>query len=446
MSDLTNGTDLTNRSFKSKVLGFNVNMVPLGMYLFMLVCMFLTVNRGIMPNGIIGGITLMALYGYACAEFGSRIPLLKYVGGTVIMATFLPSYLVYIDMIPKVAVTSITTFMKSSNFLYVYIACLVVGSICSMDRHVLIKAFLKMFVPLIIGTIVAMAVGTAIGTVMGIGWYQTFFFIVVPILAGGVGEGALPLSMGYSAIMGTEQDAIFASVLPCVMLGSLVAIMISGGLNMLGERRPDLTGHGNLLKTGDDEILQAAAAAAKAKKNMPIDVKKLVNVALFAFSLYIGGMWVNSVIGLPAPIVMLVAAVCLKASGLINDYIDQGAHALFRTIVLFTPPLLLGVGVAMTPWKNVVAVFTNPAYLVVILFTVVSLIATAYFVSKFLNMNPVEAAMVVACHSGQGGTGDVAILTAGKRLELMPFAQVSTRLGGVANVTIAIALMRILAN
>ena len=61
-------------------------------------------------------------------------------------------------------------------------------------------------------------------------------------------------------------------------------------------------------------------------------------------------------------------------------------------------------------------------------------------------MNPVEAAMVVACHSGQGGTGDVAILTAGKRLELMPFAQVSTRLGGVANVTIAIALMRILAN
>jgi Na+/citrate or Na+/malate symporter len=61
-------------------------------------------------------------------------------------------------------------------------------------------------------------------------------------------------------------------------------------------------------------------------------------------------------------------------------------------------------------------------------------------------MNPVEASMVVACHSGQGGTGDVAILTAGQRLELMPFAQVSTRLGGVANVTMAIALMSYLAH
>ncbi|MCI1821909.1 MAG: 2-hydroxycarboxylate transporter family protein [Megasphaera sp.] len=436
---------LERSTFQSKLFGIKINIVPLGIYLFMLVCMFLAVNRGLMPSGLIGGMTLLALYGYACAELGGRIPLLKYVGGTVIMATFLPSYLVYADLIPKLAVTSIVTFMKTTNFLYVYIACLVVGSICSMNRYVLIKAFLKMFVPLVIGTIVAMAVGTLAGILFGIGWYHTFFFIVIPILAGGVGEGALPLSMGYSSIMGTEQDAIFASVLPCVMLGSLIAIVISGGLNMLGQKHPEYTGNGNLLKTGDDEILKAAAIAEEEKKKIPIDNTKMLNVALFAFSLFIGGTWVDSVIGLPAPIVMLVTAVCLKAAGLVPDYVDQGAHALFRFIVLFTPPLLLGVGVAMTPWKNVVAVFTNPAYLVVILITVSSLIATAWFVSQKLNMNPVEAAMVVACHSGQGGTGDVAILTAGKRLELMPFAQVSTRLGGVANVTMAIALMRILA-
>lgn len=28
-----------------------------------------------------------------------------------------------------------------------------------------------------------------------------FFFIVLPIMAGGVGEGAIPLSMGYAALM-----------------------------------------------------------------------------------------------------------------------------------------------------------------------------------------------------------------------------------------------------
>jgi malate:Na+ symporter len=429
-----------------KILNYKIGIIPAKIYIFMVVCMFLTLNRGLTPGGIIGGMSLLCLYGYVCAELGKHIPLLKYLGGTVIMATFLPSYLVYVQMIPKSAVTAIGTFMKTSNFLYVFIACLVVGSICSMNRHVLIKAFLKMFVPLIIGTIVAMAVGTGIGVILGVGWYQTFFFLVIPILAGGVGEGALPLSMGYAGVLGQDQTAIFASVLPCVMLGSLIAIMTSGLLNMYGKKHPEYSGEGALLKSGDDEILKMAAEAEKEKKTKPVDIEKLIVTGLFAFSLYIGGMWIDSVIHLPAPIVMLVAAVCFKAAGVLPAYIEEGAIYLSRFIVMLTPPLLLGVGVAMTPWDRVVAVFTNPAYLVVIFFTVISLIATAWVISGHLDMNPVEASMVVACHSGQGGTGDVAILTAGQRLELMPFAQVSTRLGGVANVTMAIALMSYLAH
>ena len=73
------------------------------------------------------------------------------------------------------------------------------GSILSMDRQVLIKGFLKIFVPLAIGSIAAGAVGTAVGTTLGLGAYHTFF-VVVPIMAGGVGEGAIPLSVGYAEI------------------------------------------------------------------------------------------------------------------------------------------------------------------------------------------------------------------------------------------------------
>ena len=39
-------------------------------------------------------------------------------------------------------------------------------------------------------------------------------------------------------------------------------------------------------------------------------------------------------------------------------------------------------------------------------------------------MYPIDTAIVTACHSGQGGTGDVAILAAGNRMQLMPFAQI----------------------
>jgi len=64
-------------------------------------------------------------------------------------------------------------------------------------------------------------------------------------------------------------------------------------------------------------------------------------------------------------------------------------------------------------------------------------------VGRFMNMYPVESALVTACHSGLGGTGDVAILSAANRIELMPFAQVSTRLGGACMVVMAAILMRL---
>ena len=56
-------------------------------------------------------------------------------------------------------------------------------------------------------------------------------------------------------------------------------------------------------------------------------------------------------------------------------------------------------------------------------------------------MYPIETAIVNACHSGQGGTGDVAILTAANRMVLMPFAQIATRIGGAITVTLALIAM-----
>ena len=43
-------------------------------------------------------------------------------------------------------------------------------------------------------------------------------------MAGGVGEGAIPLSIGYSEILHQEQGGLFPHVLPPIMLGSMTAI------------------------------------------------------------------------------------------------------------------------------------------------------------------------------------------------------------------------------
>lgn len=93
------------------------------------------------------------------------------------------------------------------------------------------------------------------------------------------------------------------------------------------------------------------------------------------------------------------------------------------------------------PLKDVVAVVSIP-YIIVCVAVVVSMTVSGFFIGKFVKMYAVESAIVTCCHSGLGGTGDVAILSASNRMELMPFAQISTRIGGAATVILASILLR----
>jgi CCS family citrate carrier protein len=431
-------------SLIKKIFSFKIGVMPLGVFLSLLVVDALLLIRHILPTDMLGAGSIMVLFGFACEELGKRIPILKNVGGKVIMATFLPSYLVYKNLIPKQAVKSVTVFMGQTNFLYVFIACIIVGSILSMNRKVLLKAIVKIFIPMVAALIVGSLAGIGVGKLLGISAYKTYFFIVAPIMAGGVGEGALPLSMGYSSILKQNQSDIFAQVLPCVMLGSLVAIILAGMLKYIGEKYPQYSGNGALLKAGgDDEIIELAKEGNKKAADAKHDLTQLTVAGILAFALYLGGVYINSVISMPAPIVMLVVVVFAKAIGIIPKSIEEGGHSLFRfTVTAITTPLLLGVGVAMTPWKNLVGVFSNPKYLIVIAVTVIAIVVVGWVVGNLIGMYPVEAAIVVACNSGQGGTGVVSILTSGDRLELTPFGQLATRIGGAITVIAAIALLR----
>jgi malate:Na+ symporter len=73
--------------------------------------------------------------------------------------------------------------------------------------------------------------------------------------------------------------------------------------------------------------------------------------------------------------------------------------------------------------------------------TVLTLMTTGFFSAFLLRMYPIDLAVVTACHSGQGGTGDVAILTAANRMSLMPFASIATRIGGAITVTITLIVL-----
>ena len=163
-----------------------------------------------------------------------------------------------------------------------------------------------------------------------------------------------------------------------------------------------------------------------------------------AVTFYLFGYLGQVLFDFPAPVVMLVIAVILKLTRAVSPGLQQGAFAVYRFFSsAVTYPLLFAIGIAMTPWDKLVAAFDLPD-IVTIVATVTTIIATGALVGRLLGMYPIDTAIVVACHSGQGGTGDVAILTAGNRMQLMPFAQIATRIGGAITITLVlIALSRL---
>jgi malate:Na+ symporter len=261
----------------------------------------------------------------------------------------------------------------------------------------------------------------------------------VPIMAGGVGEGAIPLSVGYGEILHQDQGELFATVLPPVMMGSLTAILASGALNYLGKRYPALTGEGRLQPDEVDEM-----NPQEPELGGHVDVYDIAAAGVTAVTLYVVGIMAHKLLGLPAPVAMLFIAVLLKLTQAVSPPLQQGAFVVYKFFsTAVTYPLLFAIGVAMTPWDKLVAAFTW-ANVVTIVSTVFTLMGTGFLVARRLKMYPIEAAIINACHSGQGGTGDVAILTAANRMQLMPFAQIATRIGGAITVTLVlIALARI---
>jgi Na+/citrate or Na+/malate symporter len=305
-----------------------------------------------------------------------------------------------------------------------------------MDRAVLIKGFLKIFVPLAAGSVAGVIVGTLVGVLLGLGAHHTFFFVVIPIMAGGIGEGAIPLSIGYSQILHQPQGDLFAQVLPPVMLGSLTAILLAGTLNYVGKKYPHLTGEGRL-QPGENEELEGEEEAAEAR----IDVATVGAAVVTAVTLYLIGALAQRLFDFPAPVVMLMIAVALKLTRAVSPTLQVGAfhvYKFFSTAVTY--PLLFAIGVAMTPWDKLVAAFTL-TYIITIVSVVVTIMTTGFFVGGWLKMYPIDTAIVTACHSGQGGTGDVAILTAANRMQLMPFAQIATRIGGALTVTLVLIVL-----
>ncbi|NYF50509.1 2-hydroxycarboxylate transporter family protein [Tunturiibacter gelidoferens] len=421
-------------------LSYRIGLLPLPVFVLLFGAVAALTGAHALTGDVSVMIATLAAGGFLCAWLGGLIPFLRRLGAPAITAAFLPSYLVYRHWLPVNLVETVTSFTKGTNFIYLYITAIIVGSILGMNRKLLLQGIAKVLIPLFAGSLMAVLIGSVAGVAIGLPLARIVTLVIVPVMAGGVGEGAIPLSIGYEDIFHQSSAEYLAHLLPVVLFANLVAIIMAGCLNAIGRRYPSLTGNGLLQPPSNILPLPASLNVAPiAPRN-----DQLCAAALFAISLYLLGIVSHFLLGFPPPVTMLVIAVLLKVSNLLPPWIDRAAAAVGHFFaVAVTYPLLFAVAVALTPWKSVKEAL-HPANLAVIVLVVLTLVVTGFFIGKWIHLYPVETAIVNACHTGAGGTGDVAILTAANRLELMPFAQIATRIGGAITVTLTLLILRFL--
>ena len=373
---------------------------------------------------MIGALVFTMVVGGLFAFAGDHTPIVRdYLGGAPLVCIFVPAALVHFHLLPEAVTTNVTNFMKGGGFLNFYIAALITGSILGMDTKLLTRAGLRYVFPLVGGVACAMLVTSAMGALIHSGWRESLMYICFPIIGGGMGAGAVPMSEIVSSIS-PEIDAATAlsRFVPALALGNVISIVFAGLLNKLGELRPNLTGHGVLMK--------GFAVKREEKRDYSVDdlgVGLLIACLFFALGLVLE----HFIPIIHSYALMIIAVAAFKISGIVPTRIEQACSGWYRFVVAnFTAALLVGIGIAFTDLDEVLRT-VSPSFVILIFTAVLTIVIASGYIGTCVGFYFVESALTSGLGmADMGGTGDVAVLSAAKRMELMPFMQISSRLGG----------------
>ena len=409
----------------------NPNLAPEKLFLRWPVYLFLGLGLlamylGVMPAGIIGVACLLLPLALILEPLGDRIPILKdYLGGSPLLLIFLGAGLVHFKILPEVVVKSFGDFMKESgsNFLDFFICSLMTGAIFGIHSKMLIKAGLRYMVPVVGGILVSCALLALVGLASGRGWKELVLNIGFPILGGGMGGGAVPMAKVVNGITGQDMKQVLSVFVPAVVLGNVFSIIAAALLDRLGRQFPKLSGNGVLLK--DPTLVQEPPKIEFSAWNLVIG--GTVGCGFYAFGKILNH-FVPSVHNLAW--MVLVVALC-NIAGIIPAYIISACYSWFKFVVkAFVGIVLLAIGVVFTDLGEVIRSIT-PYYVLLCATVVVGAILGAGLVGRWVGFYFIESAITAGlCMTNMGGTGDVAVLSACKRMQLMPFARISTSIGG----------------
>ena len=415
------------------IAGFSIPLY-LGILALVVVCMYMDC----LPAGLVGGMIALMVLGEGLNFLGNHTPVVKtYLGGSVICILG-AAVIQALGLIPEQTHEILDNFVNKEGFLVFYISALITGSLFNIDRGLLIRATVKLLPTAVISLAVGVILSGLLGMVMGDRFMEGIRYIGIPMTSGGMTAGAVPLSAMYSSVLGTDAGEILTRIAPATVLGNCVAIIFGGLANNIGERKPSLTGNGCLVNDGHE---------VKKQPPMKPTFALLCTGLIISMAFYeLGALCHHFISIVPTYAWMIVAVVIVKGTGILSERLEDAAREWGQfAIHSWTAAALTGIGATLIDLKTILQTIT-PFYLLSVVLIVGAITLTAGLIGIKMGFYPLESSIAAGmCTTNMGGSGNVAVLSSSKRMELLPFAQIVTRSCGALMLTIGGVLIQLLA-
>jgi Na+/citrate or Na+/malate symporter len=421
--------------FDRVMMGF----IPLKYFLMFFIITIAGVYFNATPKGFLGGFMLCTIFGIALEKLGDNIPIIKdYFGGGPFVTIFAAAAIVYFGWMPEATMTQIQDFVKPMDYIGLIVGALICGSILTMDKKLLIRAGSLYVIPIIGAIVCAFGLTGVIGMLMGFGWKEAIMFVALPIMGGGTSAGAVPLSQMYGSVLSQDSSYYLSLIMPAVGIGNALAIVAAGFLDRLGKKAPSMTGNGVLMHGFE---LDSAKDQDRKMDYGEMGIGFLITAMFFTIGIILSKFM---------PMIHYYAwtIICVAVAKITGAF-PSGLEGAIKQWYLFLqkisiPAVLFGIGFVYTD-LNVVFSALTPTYFILVLTTIIGAIVGAGVLGKVVGFYVIEAAITAGlCMANMGGSGDLATLGAAKRMELMPFSQISSRIGGAIILVISSILAGIL--
>ena len=407
-----------------KLNEIKISGVSLPLYAFIVFVLAVTIAMGKLPLNMLGLTLLLVVMGHVLYFIGEKLPIMNsYLGGGSVFSLLGATLLATFHIIPKDIIVATKGFLGDSfGFLDFYIAALICGAILGMNRKLLVKASAR-FIPVSLVTMVigAFSVGL-VGMLLGQGFGHSILYVSFPQMVGGMGAGILPLSKIYASNLHGDQVAIFSQLAPATTLGNILAIIGAVLISKVFVNSKS-NGHGVLIPVNKDEL-------KKEKLNLnPTDIGVGM---MFAFTIFLLGVICNAFVPkIHSYAFMIIIVFILKALDVVPKTLEN-CVVMFNQVIMsnLTHAVLAGIGLSLIDLATL-AKAMNVQFIILSLTSVVAMGLAAAIIGEFVGLFPVETAIGAGMiNNSMGGTGNIAVLSASDRMEMIAFAQMANRLSG----------------